>query len=251
VTVRTVTAAGLPATAWRTVLLALPGLPALPPAGSTVVVVAAHPDDETLAAAGLLQRLARLGVRTRFVVATDGEAGYPDREPEEREELAARRRKELRRALSVTGYPHARPTFAGLPDGDVAGHEDALADALAGPLAKADLCLAPWELDPHPDHRATGRAALRAVARARERRPQLALWRYPVWMRHSLSTADAPRGLRALRLTPEEVAGKRRAVECHASQLVSPHPDQGPVLPEHVLALFDDGVEAFLIGTPA
>jgi LmbE family N-acetylglucosaminyl deacetylase len=251
VTVRTVTAPGLPATAWRTVLLALPGLPALPPPGSTVLVVSAHPDDETLAAAGLLQRLARLGVRARFVVATDGEAGYPDRTSEERRALAARRRRELRRALSASGFPHARPTFAGLPDGDVAGHEDELADALAGPLAKADLCLAPWELDPHPDHRATGRAALRAVARARERRPRPALWRYPVWMRHSLPSSDVPRGLRVLRLTPEEAAAKRRAVECHASQLRSPHPDQGPVLPEDVLALFGDGVEAFLVGAPA
>ena len=53
-------------------------LPAVPVDEQTIVaVVAAHPDDETPGASGCLQALHTSGARTRLVVATDGEAAYP------------------------------------------------------------------------------------------------------------------------------------------------------------------------------
>ena len=42
------------------------------------LLLAAHPDDETLGAGGLLARLARDGVRCDVVVLTDGEGSHPD-----------------------------------------------------------------------------------------------------------------------------------------------------------------------------
>jgi hypothetical protein len=53
--------------------------------------------------------------------------------------------------------------------------------------------------------------------------------------------------LRVLRLEPDEQALKRAATEAHGSQLRSPFPGYGPVLPEHVLELFADGYEPFFV----
>ena len=46
-------------------------------ADTSVVVLAAHPDDEVLGVGGLLARLAGLGADLRLVWATDGEASHP------------------------------------------------------------------------------------------------------------------------------------------------------------------------------
>ncbi len=50
--------------------------------GGRVVVVSAHPDDETLAIGGLLQSLHRAGAGLEMVIATDGEAAFPSLEPD-------------------------------------------------------------------------------------------------------------------------------------------------------------------------
>jgi len=51
---------------------------ALPPLGARLLVLAPHPDDEVLGAAGMIEAAVRRGADVRVVVATDGEAG-PDR----------------------------------------------------------------------------------------------------------------------------------------------------------------------------
>ncbi len=57
-----------------------------------VVVLAAHPDDETLGAGGLLSKAARSGIRVTVVVATYGEASHPGSTTHTAERLAALRR---------------------------------------------------------------------------------------------------------------------------------------------------------------
>ena len=64
------TRAGTPAAAWRRGRRDLPAL-ALPDR-SRVVVVGAHPDDETLGAGGLLARRRPAGMRVEVVTATAG-----------------------------------------------------------------------------------------------------------------------------------------------------------------------------------
>src|SRR3989442_6623491 len=48
---------------------------ALPPLGARLLVLAPHPDDEVLGAAGMIDAPVRRGAAVRGVVATDGEAG--------------------------------------------------------------------------------------------------------------------------------------------------------------------------------
>lgn len=245
-----VTARGLPADLWRPLLedaalLAYEGSPAL------VVVVVPHPDDETLGAGGLLHRLATAGTVITVVFVTDGAAGYPGTGPDQVRELVRVRRDEARAALATLGVDAGQAHFLDVPDGAVAGPTETLLAGRLGPLlAGADLCLAPWPLDPHPDHQATGRAAAVAAGAS-----GVTLWQYPIWMRHSIRPdgigADAGR-LRVLRLQPSEQAIKQAAIETHASQVSSPFPGYGPVLPDHVLELFADGYEPFFVpaGTP-
>ena len=51
---------------------------ALPALGARLLVLAPHPDDEVLGAAGMIDAAVRRGAAVRVVVATDGEAG-PDK----------------------------------------------------------------------------------------------------------------------------------------------------------------------------
>lgn len=206
-----------------------------------VVVVAAHPDDETLAAAGLLQALDRAGGPVHLVVATDGEAAYPGMPPAE---LAATRRAELHAAWADLGGRAESVTWLGLPDSDLAAHEDALVAALRPLLAEADACLAPWPEDPHPDHAAAGRAARRAAA------ARTHCFGYPIWlMPWNRPDAVAVPWASALvhRLDDRARAAKAAAIGRFVSQTA---PDE-PILPPDVLAHFAGDRELFFRLPPA
>lgn len=147
---------GLPRDRWPALLqLAslLPGeLPvAGPPTARRVVVVAPHPDDETIGCGGTLALLADAGADVQVVVVTDGEATIGS--PHAPEETAARRRREAAAACTVLGV--APPTFLGLPDGRLPEVPAAVAHGVGGVIdvVDPDLVLAPWPLDRHPDHR--------------------------------------------------------------------------------------------------
>jgi LmbE family N-acetylglucosaminyl deacetylase len=244
-----VTSRGLPADLWWPALEAAAELP--DPQTPVVVVVVPHPDDETLGAGGLLHRLASAGSTVTAVFVTDGAAGYPGVSPDQTRKLAELRRGEAQAALHVLGLNAEQAIFLELPDGAVAGAAEAELSARLGPILaghRADLCLAPWPSDPHPDHQAVARAAAVATASA-----GVTLWQYPIWMRHSVRPDDERvdvEQLRVLRLSPAEQAVKLAAIGTHVSQLRSPFPGFGPVLPDHVLDLFADGYEPFFIPAP-
>lgn len=146
----------LPDTTWPTLLqLAslLPGeLPVIgAPSATRVLVVAPHPDDETIGCGGTLALLADAGADVRVVVATDGEATIGS--PHTPEATAARRRREAVEACAILGV--GAPVFLGLPDGGLVEHGAALASGIAAVHDAFDpqLVLTPWPLDRHPDHR--------------------------------------------------------------------------------------------------
>ncbi|GLY17804.1 PIG-L family deacetylase [Kineosporia rhizophila] len=241
-----VTAPGLPPSRWRPRLEAAPSPRLLPvTAGDPVTVIAPHPDDESLGAGGLLHRLSTAGCTPTVVIVTDGAAGYPGATPTQRRELARSRRRETWDAIRQLCRKGAQPVFFDIPDGEASAHEAEVTERIAAVLPGNGLVLAPWPEDPHPDHQAVGRAARLAAART-----GVELWQYPIWMRHSIQPDD-PRvplaDLTVVCLSTAERQAKRRAIEAHASQLRSPFPDFGPVLPEHVLELFADGLEPFFV----
>ena len=92
---------------------------------------------------------------------------------------------------------------------------------------------APWRHDPHPDHRACGRAAATVAA---ER--GLPLLEFPVWMTYwadpdSIEAAD----LALIKLTTDVAAdlAHRRACAAFVSQLDPLSEDLGPVVPPGML----------------
>jgi LmbE family N-acetylglucosaminyl deacetylase len=206
---------------------ALGGLPAFDVAAHRrVVVVAAHPDDETLGAAGVLRALHRAGAQLALVVATDGEAAYPGLDAPARRELATVRRAELAAAMRAQGLDGVPVTWLGLPDSGLADRADALCTALAPLLAGADAVLAPWPGDPHPDHRAAGLAAIAAA-------PVTAhAWSYPIWMWAWTEPGDTGIPWDRARVVPLDTAARRArraAVDCYVSQ-VGPGPDGSPAV---------------------
>jgi LmbE family N-acetylglucosaminyl deacetylase len=122
----------------------LPG----PPPGP-VLVVAPHPDDETIGAGGALARHADQRDAVTVLVATSGEAtggGHGN--------VPAQREAECRAACGDLGV--GEPIFLRLPDRGLTAHVRALADAVRRDGAATIYCPSP--LDPHRDHRAVNEA---------------------------------------------------------------------------------------------
>lgn len=240
---------GTPAAAWRDrpEWAALPDLGALltPVTLDRVVVVAAHPDDESLGAAGLCARAHERGLEVHLVLVTAGEGSHPHSPTTPPTELARRRRIESATALEQVA-PGATTTFVGVADGAVAAAGSDLATRLVDLLgdARRTLLVAPFRGDGHPDHEAAGRAA--AVA---ARRTGASLLEYPVWFWHWGDPDTAPwDDLLAVRLTPDEVAAKQRAVASHVTQVaaLSDAPGDEVLLTEAFLAHAGGDREVYL-----
>ncbi|GAA4385526.1 PIG-L family deacetylase [Tsukamurella soli] len=238
---------GTPESLWRTELEQHPAVHQVNSASYThLIVVSAHPDDETLGCGGLLHRASRGGMDVTVVLATWGEASHPGSPTAGPTQLAHRRREEIEHALSILGEPDnpIRLLAVGLADGQVAaGHHD-LTAAIVGatPVDGArTVVLGPWRHDRHPDHEAAGRAAAAAAART-----DADLLEYPVWLWHWGTPADLPRGRMAIvPLDVEDRAAKADAVRAHVSQIrpLSDAVEDAAVVPEHVLGYFRRDVE--------
>lgn len=96
------------------------------PARARLLVLAPHPDDETLGAGGLIQAVQARGGQAWVVFATSGDGfslavrRYLDRPvpgPEDYLRLGRMRRREALDALSHLGVPPERVAFLGFPDG--------------------------------------------------------------------------------------------------------------------------------------
>jgi LmbE family N-acetylglucosaminyl deacetylase len=155
--------AGTCAPAWRR----RRDMPAAPPlrAGDRLLVVAAHPDDETLGAGGLIAMAARLAVPVTVLVATDGEASHPQSLTHTAAQLAEIRRAEVRAAIARL-HAHAGMRFLGLPDGRLHEHVPVLAAAIAELGSACSHLVTPWRGDGHPDHTAAADAAAAAFTQA-------------------------------------------------------------------------------------
>jgi LmbE family N-acetylglucosaminyl deacetylase len=181
-----------------------------------LVVVAPHPDDESLGIGGTIAMLARR-VPVTVVCVTDGEAapavGYGD-------DLAVTRRAEMVEAIETLA-PGADIVRLGAPDGAVAAEVTSLTEGLAALIDAGDLVLSTLDGDGHPDHDAVGAAARSAA----ERRGATHLW-FPVWAWHWHDPQSSIIRHRGLRVDIDEAAqeAKAAAVARYASQLGGPEP---------------------------
>lgn len=129
-----------------------------------LVVFAAHPDDETLGAGGVLAMAGELSLPVRVVVATGNDR---------------RRHDELESALNELGVS-AHVDHLGFPDGALKHHTEELALAVSDIVSQSDgptWAIAPWPGDRHGDHRTLGRAVENA-----KRSAGTEVFFYPVWL---------------------------------------------------------------------
>ncbi|TPE46857.1 PIG-L deacetylase family protein [Amaricoccus solimangrovi] len=188
-----------------------------------VLVVAPHPDDETLGCGGLIAAAVARGLATHVLFVTDGGASHPGSRAWPRARLARRREAEAEEALRRLGAGGAPRTFLRLPDAGMPprgspAHAEALGTVtrLVRDLGPA-LVLLPWRRDPHRDHRDAWALATEALARA-PARPEVL--EYAIWLDELGAPEDHPAATEmepvSLRVSPEV---KRGALRAHASQL--------------------------------
>ncbi len=239
---------GTPESEWLTAVAAEHVPLLLPPGpGDHVLVLAAHPDDETLGAGGLVALAAARGARVEVVVATDGETSHPASPTHSREQLGALRRSEVREAVGRLA-PSAAVTLLGLPDGGLDQHVRSLEDLLRERCTPTSLVVSTWRKDRHPDHEALARAVrsvLRSVPGARH-------WQYPVWAWHWAEprSDDLPWALvQRLEIEASAIAAKDAAIAAYRSQheQLSADPADGPVLDEAMLQHFRRPFEIFVV----
>jgi LmbE family N-acetylglucosaminyl deacetylase len=213
------------------------------------IVIAPHPDDESLACGGLLAEACRQGLRGKVVVVSDGVGSHPNSKAYPPDRLRSLREEEARQAVAELGLKPEDILFLGLPDRFVPS-EGEEAERAIGAIADcareigARSLFVSWRHDPHCDHEASYQ-----IARAVQRRfGKLRLFEYVVWG-HTLppSTEVDPIGGFRVQVDQEALEKKRRAVAAHRSQttsLIDDDPD-GFRFTQSGLARFDLPYEFF------
>ena len=145
------------------------------------LILAPHPDDESLGCGGLIAEACAQGLAPYVLVMTDGTGSHPGSRAYPAPRLRALREAEARAAVAALGLAPGRVGFLGLRDTAVpqAGETfEAAVMAVVEALREGGcgLLLGPWRHDPHGDHEATHAIAASAASRAGV--PHLA---YPVW----------------------------------------------------------------------
>jgi LmbE family N-acetylglucosaminyl deacetylase len=193
-----------------------------------LILIAPHPDDETLGLGATAALLSGRGITVQVVAVTDGEMAYPGQGRATRAELAELRREELISAAIRLGLP--RPWFLGLPDGQVAENESRAVYAIEEILEECPpgtWCASTWRGDGQADHEAVGRAAAIAADNT-----GAVFLEYPVrmWRWATPGNPAVPRDrARRVPVTDLESSMKLVALQCFKSQLKPPH--GAPALP--------------------
>jgi LmbE family N-acetylglucosaminyl deacetylase len=195
-----------------------------PPAGP-ILVIAPHPDDETLGCGGLICLAMRGGQRLHTVFVTDGGASHRNSFLWDRTRLAACREAEAAEALRRLGAGKSGRSFLRLPDADMpprgSAHYGRAKSAVVAILRDLQprLVVLPWRRDPHRDHRdawSLGMDCLLAAGTSAD------ILEYAIWLDELGSRADHPQGLEVERVSldiSEVQHAKKDALKAHRSQL--------------------------------
>ena len=192
-------------------------------ASDRLLILAPHPDDESIATGGLIQVARDAGAAVRVLVLTDGDNNpWPQRWIEKRWHIdaaararwGARRREEARAAMRVLGLGADDARFLGLPDLGLTDllmrNDQTVIDALCAAIDefRPTILVAPALSDRHPDHSAAHILARLALQRSGAS-PRLLTFAV-----HGGSTGDV-----VLPLTSAQREIKANAILAHASQV--------------------------------
>lgn len=191
-----------------------------------ILIVAPHPDDETLGCGGAIAALRLLGLEVQVLVMSDGTQSHPNSLAYPAPKLRALRESETQRAMNLLGVEAARITFLRLPDGalPVRGTVEfgtALSqccDYLAAVVPA--VMFVPWRFDPHPDHRATWQLIHSALSQVNSVcTPVSRIIEYPIWDWDMTQRQASEVAIASWRLDiSDTVQLKQRAIAAYRSQ---------------------------------
>ena len=217
------------------------------------LVVAPHPDDESLGCGGAIVLLRKFGNEVTVLTVSDGALSHPNSKKFPALKLRDLRERETIAALDILGVSEDKITFLRFPDGSVPGElSDDFAAAVTivrNHLAKISpqTILLPWRRDPHPDHLASWQIVKAAII---ECGGDYRVLEYPIWLWERAENVDLPRekNIKIHRLKINEAAvQKQTAIRAHASQIAGLIDDDpsGFQLSAEVLAHFDGEFEIY------
>ncbi len=220
--------------------------------GSTVVI-APHPDDESLGCGGTIALLRQANIPVHVIFVSDGSMSHPHSKKYPVEKRIALRETEATEALQVLGVDSADAIFMRLPDSQVpALHQPGFDEAVALlqhylQLLQPATLLVPWKRDPHKDHRATWQIVQAALVSYHY---PVRVLQYFIWLWERSQPIDLPATEQQLiwKANIETVAAlKKAAIMKHVSQvtmLIDDDP-KGFILSPEVLAHFSGRYELF------
>lgn len=228
----------------------------------SVLVVAPHPDDETLGCGGAIALLQSLGCRINVLVVSDGTMSHPRSRQYPAAKLRSLREAETHTATATLGIEASAVDFLRLPDGaiptpempDFAAAVEMCSDRITA--IKPDIVFLPWRFDPHPDHRATWQIVYCAIVGAHGCAPlhtnhSPRFIEYPIWDWDETQRSDLPTSDRitAWRLDISDVVEvKKQAIAAYRSQttnLIDDDPEGFRLTPE-MLANFTRNWEVYI-----
>ncbi|EFC85099.1 PIG-L deacetylase family protein [Parafrankia sp. EUN1f] len=221
-------------------------------AQTSALVVAPHPDDETLGCGVSILRKREAGRPVHIAVVSDGAAA--PRSGISPAELAVIRREEARKAGGRLGVDAKQQHFLDFPDGAISDRVDEVSARLAELLeaCQPEQMLIPVSCEGHPDHNASGAAARRAAAMTGYTGQVLEygvwLWTHWPWTRGYGTEGWSPRRVfgdpvhrvREVRPLLVDARGYRErqlaALAEHVSQTTPDKAGNAPTLPASLLA---------------
>lgn len=219
-------------------------------AGRRPLLLAPHPDDESLGCGGLIAAACDAGIAPIVTILTDGAASHPDSPTYPPAKLRALREQEARCAMTSLGLPlqnlyFMRAADTRLPAGGAEFEAYVLWLCAIGRRHDCTLVLAPWQADSHCDHATAAIMAARVVAET-----GWALLSYPVWgwLREGSEWFDEPRRQGWRLDISAHMERKCQAIAAHESQyggLIQDSP-AGFKFPPELLRIFTRSFEVYI-----
>lgn len=185
------------------------------------LILAPHPDDETLGTGALIAHGAKAGGFAGIVYLTDGSGSHPLRDGKAGAIIVARQREASRALRRLAGRRAQSPFFLGWKDaapdapGSVAFTRSCRKLAALCLRLRVDILASTALHESHCDHVAAARLAHAVRLRSRGR---IAVAEYCVW-----AEAPAARTHKALITPPMSPGVRRHALAAHRSQLTTSH----------------------------
>lgn len=219
------------------------------------LVIAPHPDDESLGCGGLIASLRKLDIAVHVIFTTDGSMSHPKSQNTTAIYRCKVREQEAINALEILGVEDKYITFfrgqdSALPAEGETGFAGLVAQmkGIIGTI-QPQLILVPYEFDPHRDHRASWQITIAALSEYSE----IEVWQYLIWL-YTLGKdqdieplTNIPGGIQYLPMGSYQKI-KKKAISEHKSQLslqVFEDPD-GFVLVDEVLQNFYGDKEYYI-----